>query len=187
MSSPQWGILRTGRGSIAEDVSVGKRIPRKISKGLDALQREYREVAMTLEIILLAMSVLGICEGARLSGTVLLFADSVGPGWYLFFMSCLLFVCAIALLVRKYIKRKAAHGEVSLSLHKGAAGQALILLVAYGVVAMYVGYVIASLMFFVLAQRIFGERSWLRCAAIGASITACFYVVFSYLAQMPLP
>ncbi len=142
---------------------------------------------MTLEIILLVMSILGIVEGAKLSKTTLLFADSVGPGWYLFFMSCLLFICAIALLVRKFRKRKAAHPEVSIALHRGAAGQALMLLILYGVAAMFLGYVIASLIFFILVQRIFGERSWVRCAVIGASITASFYFVFSYLAEMPLP
>jgi ABC-type Fe3+-siderophore transport system permease subunit len=142
---------------------------------------------MTLEIFLLVMSILGIYEGARLSGTVLLFADAVGPGWYLFFMSCLLFICAMALLVRKFIRRKAGHREVSLSLHKGAVGRAIILLILYGVAVMFLGYVIASAMFFILVQRIFGERSWLRCAGIGVSITACFYFVFSYLAGLPLP
>lgn len=142
---------------------------------------------MTLEIILMVMAILGIYEGARLSETVLLFADPVGPGWYLFLMSCLLFVCAIALLVGKFIRRKAGQREVSLSLHKGPAGRALILLLLYGVAATFVGYVLASAIFFILVQRIFGERSWLRCAAIGVSITACFYFVFSYLAGMPLP
>ena len=51
---------------------------------------------MILEIILLAMAALGIYEGFRLSKTVLLFTDTVGPGWYLFLMSCLLCVCAVA-------------------------------------------------------------------------------------------
>jgi len=142
---------------------------------------------MTLEIFLLVMSILGIYEGVRLSGTALLFADSVGPGWYLFFMSSLLFVCAAALLSRKFIRRKAGHRGVSLSIHKGAAGQALMLLILYGVAVMFFGYVIASVMFYILVQRIFGEHSWLRCAAIGVSITACFYFVFSYLARVPLP
>jgi putative tricarboxylic transport membrane protein len=142
---------------------------------------------MTLEIILLVMAVLGIYEGARLSKSVLLFVDPVGPGWYLFFMSCLLFICATALLAGKFIKRKAGQREVSLSLHKGPAGQALILLLLYGVAVTYLGYVPASAVFFVLVQRIFGERSWLRCTVIGVSITGCFYFVFSYLAGMPLP
>ncbi len=142
---------------------------------------------MTLEIFLLVMSILGIYEGARLSGTTLLFADAVGPGWYLFFISCLLFICAVALLVRKFTGRKAGHREAALSLHKGAAGRALILLILYGVAVMFLGYFVASAMFFILVQRIFGERSWLRCAGIGVSITVCFYFVFSYLAELPLP
>jgi putative tricarboxylic transport membrane protein len=142
---------------------------------------------MTLEIILLVMATLGIYEGARLSKTVLLFVDPVGPGWYLVLMSCLLFVCAIALLVQKFIRRKAAHREVSISLHKGAAGRALILLILYAVAVTFLGYVIASAIFFILVQRIFGERSWIRCAVIGVAVTGCFYFVFSYLAGMPLP
>ena len=142
---------------------------------------------MILEIILLVMAAAGITEGLRLSKSALLFKDPVGPGWSLFFMSCLLFVCALSLLVKQLAKRKAGQREVSLSLHKGPAGRALILLVLYGVTATYLGYLIASAMFFILAQRIFGERSWLRCALTGVSITACFYFVFSYLAGMPLP
>ena len=142
---------------------------------------------MILEIILLVMATAGIFEGARLSKSVLLFVDPVGPGWYLFFMSCLLFICALALLVRQFIRRKAGQREVSLSLHKGPAGRALILLLLYGVAATYLGYLPASAMFFILVQRIFGERSWIRCAMIGLSITGCFYFVFSYLASMPLP
>ena len=142
---------------------------------------------MTLEILLLVISILGIYEGARLSRTVLLFADSVGPGWYLFFMSALLFICAAALLFRKLRKRKAGQGEASVLLHKGAAGRAILLLIFYGIAVRFLGYVIASALFFISVQRIFGERSWLRCAGIGLSIAACFYFIFSYLAGIPLP
>ena len=140
-----------------------------------------------LEIILLVLAGAGIYEGARLSKSVLLFVDPVGPGWYLFFMSGVLFVCATALLVRQYRRRKAGHRDSSLALHKGPAGRAMLLLILYGLAIVYLGYVIASTVFFVWVQRLFGERSWIRCAVIGASITACFYFVFSYLAEMPLP
>ena len=142
---------------------------------------------MTLEIILLVMSILGIFEGLRLSKTVLLFADSVGPGRYLFFMAGLLFVCATALLWRKIRQRMKGGREVAIALHKGAAGWALALLVVYGAAATFFGYLIASVIFFILVQRVFGERSWVRCSLIGVTITACFYFVFSYLAEMPLP
>jgi hypothetical protein len=142
---------------------------------------------MALEIILLVLAAAGMYEGVRLSKSVLLFVDPVGPGWYLFFMSCLLLICAIALLVKQFIGLKAGRCEVGLALHKGPAGQALILLFLYGIAIIYTGYVIASAIFFTLVQRIFGERSWIRCMVIGLSITSCFYFVFSYLAGMPLP
>jgi putative tricarboxylic transport membrane protein len=142
---------------------------------------------MALEIILLVLAAAGIYEGLRLSKSVLLFVDPVGPGWYLFFMSCLLFVCAIALLARQSIGRTAGQRTVGLALHKGPAGRALALLILYGLAVMFLGYVVASAMFFIVAQRIFGERSWIRCTAVGITVTGCFYVVVSYLAGMPLP
>ena len=142
---------------------------------------------MILEIIFLIVGALGTYEGVRLTHTNLLYADSVGPGWYLLFMAGVLFVCTIVLLVRRFIRRKAVHGEASISLHKGAAGRAFLLLFLYGVAVTYLGYVVGSVLFFTLIQRIFGERSWLRSAAIGVSITACFYFVFSYLASVSLP
>ena len=142
---------------------------------------------MILEIILLIMAVVGIFEGIRLSKSVLLFADPVGSGWYLFFMSCILFFCAMALAVRRFKKRKAGQQEANLSLHKGSAGRVIFLLLLYAAAIPYLGYVIASTIFFVWVQRLFGERSWVRCALIGVSIVGCFYLVFSYLANMPLP
>ena len=142
---------------------------------------------MILEMIFLIVGALGTYEGVRLSRTTLLYADSVGPGWYLLFMAGLLLVCATALLMRRFIRHKAAQSEVSVSLHKGAAGRAFLLLLLYGIAIIYLGYVVGSILFFTLIQRTFGERSWLRCAGIGISITACFYFVFSYLASVALP
>ncbi len=142
---------------------------------------------MILEIIFLIVGALGTYEGVRLSRTTLLYADSVGPGWYLLFMAGLLLVCALTLLARRFIRRKAAQSEVSVSLHKGAAGLAFLLLVLYGAAITYLGYVVGSVLFFTSIQRVFGERSWLRSAAIGITITACFYFVFSYLASVALP
>ena len=142
---------------------------------------------MAVEIIVAVMAILGIYEGIRLLNAVMLFSDPVGPGWYLLFISCLLFICAIALMVRKFIRRKAGQREGSLSLHKGPAGRALFFMLLYGIAAMFLGYVPASAIFFILIQRIFGEQSWARCAVVGVSITGCFYFVFSYLAHMPLP
>ena len=142
---------------------------------------------MILEVIFLIIGAVGIYEGVRLTHTTLLYADAFGPGWYLFLMACLLFGCAMALSVRRFIRRKRAQLEGSISMHKNAVGRAFLLLLLYGVSIMYVGYAVGSVVFFTVAQRIFGERSWARSTAIGVVITACFYIVFVYLAAVPLP
>jgi hypothetical protein len=137
-------------------------------------------------ILLLFMAVVGLFEGARLAKATLLFDDPVGPGWYLFFMSGLLLVCGLALLARR-IRGKAVSQRVSLSVLKGPAGQSLLLLLFYTLAVFLFGYLIASLFFFILAQRSFGEQSWIRGAGVGAAITGGFYFVFSYLAGVPFP
>lgn len=142
---------------------------------------------MILETLFLIVGALGVYEGVRLTHTNLLYADSVGPGWYLLFMAALLFICAMALLVRRFTRRNATQGEASVLLHRGAAGRAFLLLFLYGASIIHLGYLVSSVIFFTLIQRIFGERSWVRCAVIGVSIAACFYFVFSYLASVPLP
>ena len=128
---------------------------------------------------------MGLYEGARLAKATLLFDDPVGPGWYLFFLSGLLLLCAVALVVRQVRRKMGSQG--GLSVLKGPAGQSLLLLLFYALTASYAGYLIASAIFFVLAQRIFGERSWPRSAVLGLVITGSFYLVFSYFAGVPFP
>lgn len=142
---------------------------------------------MSLKIILLVLAAVGMVEGINVSKSALLFVDPVGPGWYLFFIAGLLLVCAVALLGKRIIRRKTGLKEARLSLLQGPVGRTLLLLVFYAATMPLLGYVIASGIFFIGVQRVFGERSWPRCAAIGLSITGCFYFVFSYLAGMPLP
>ncbi len=142
---------------------------------------------MILEIMLLVVGALGTYEGFRLTHTSLLYHDAVGPGWYLLLMAGLLLICAIALLMRRLLKSKALEGETVVALHKGSAGRAFVLLFLYGVAIIYLGYIAGSVLFFTSVQRVFGERSWLRCTLIGSAITASFWFVFSYLASVPLP
>jgi hypothetical protein len=137
-------------------------------------------------ILLMVLAVVGIYEGVRLIGVPLLIDDPVGPGWYLLFMSILLFICAGALLVRR-ARRKTVSETGGLSFLKGPAGQSFLLLLFYGLAALTAGYLIASALFFLLGQRVFGERSWARAAVLGLAMTGGFYLVFSRLAGVPLP
>ncbi len=137
-------------------------------------------------ILLMACAVVGIYEGAKLAQETLLIDDPVGPGWYLCFMAGLLFLCGLALMARQ-IRRKTGASGGGFSLLQGPAGQSLALLLFYALAASFVGYPLASVFFFILAQRIFGERSWPRAAALGLVITGSFYFVFSYFAGVPFP
>ena len=137
-------------------------------------------------ILLMALAIVGIYEGTRLVGVPLLIDDPVGPGWYLLFMSGLLFICACALLVRR-ARRKTVSPSGGLSFLKGPAGRSFLLLLFYGFAALTTGYFIASVLFFMLGQRVFGERSWVRAAMLGLAMTGSFYLVFSYLGGVPLP
>ncbi len=137
-------------------------------------------------ILLMALAVIGIYEGARLAKVALLFDDPVGPGWYLFFLSILLLICAMALILRERRRRSTSPGG-GLSVLKGPAGLSLLLLLFYVLAATISGYAIASLIFFVLAQRIFGEKSWTRSGVLGLAMTGTFYFIFSYLAGVPFP
>jgi hypothetical protein len=76
------------------------------------------------DILPMALAIFGIYEGTRLAQVALLFDDALGPGWY-FFLSGVLFVWVIALLVRQ-IK------------------------VFYGLAVFFSGYLIASLIFFLI-------------------------------------
>jgi putative tricarboxylic transport membrane protein len=142
---------------------------------------------MKLIVILLVMSIAGIYEGLRLSQSTLLFADPVGPGRYLFAISCLLFASAVALLVKYFTADRATRHELGISAYTGPAGQCLLLLFLYGFAIDLFGYLVASVPFFILIQRLSGERSWIRCTVIGVVLTGSFYYTFSYLAGMPLP
>jgi len=136
-------------------------------------------------ILLMACAIVGIYQGAQLAQETLLIDDPVGPGWYLCFMSALLFTCGLALLVRQIRRRASSTGGFSVLM--GPAGHSLLLLLLYALAASFAGYLLASVFFFVLAQRIFGERSWPRAAALGLVITGSFYFVFSYFAGVPFP
>ena len=139
-----------------------------------------------IEGVVLLLAAVGIYEGARLSRVSLLFADPLGPGWYLFFSSLFLFICTGIITVRQW-RLKTPPREDQTPFYKAHYGQALLLLVFYAMAASLVGYLAASFFFFLLIQRVFGERSWIRCLIVATAITAISYYGFSYLAGMPLP
>lgn len=136
--------------------------------------------------LLMGLGILGIYEGARLTKVALLFDDPLGPGGFLILVSGMLFVCAAIYLV-VHGRRRGTIGRKHFSTHIRPSSRVLIVFVLYAIMVPFIGYAISNVFFFVLAVHIFGERSWIRNVVIGLAFTVGFYLVFSYLAEVPLP
>ncbi len=143
--------------------------------------------ALALEsFVLLGLAVLGIWEGVRLTTVVLVSSEPVGPGWYLLFLSLLLFASAAAYIVRR-VRTGGDTGRLSLSVLRGPAAQATAFLVLYAIAIQIVGYAVSTALFFILTLHSFGVKSWIKSAVIGVALALAFQYGFSDLAGIPLP
>lgn len=140
---------------------------------------------MVLELALLGISVIGLIEGIRLTGTPLIVPEPLGPGWYLIIVSSLLMIASGVQILRAYSGPGSLLAGLSLRFRPSFA--ATVLLVMYITAIHLAGYLVASALFFIAIQLTFGERSLPRAALVGLGITGVFYLVFDQLAGMPLP
>ena len=65
-------------------------------------------------------------------------------------------------------------------------GRLVLLLVGYVAAFPFLGYLLATLAFFPVAFFLFGVRP-AKSLAIGVLVAAIFYVLFAYVAELPLP
>ena len=146
--------------------------------------------ALLLELLfMLVLAFLGLYDGIRLSRVSLLNPDPVGPGWYLFIVSGMLFLCALwYCFIPKNQKKRIARAEKKVPPFSiGSAGWVLIVLVVYTIVTPLVGYTPATAFFFVLALRFSGVNSWPKSIVLGLAFAAAFKFLFSDLAGISLP
>ena len=141
--------------------------------------------AMIEGVLLAGLGLLGIREGLRLGRMPLEGSDVVGPGWYVFFISVILLVGAVAFLAVNVRRHEIVQPQAA-SLRFGPAGKAMAVLGVYTVATPLAGYAIGSALFFVLAFRVFGMRTWARSAAAGLVTTAIFDLFFSYIAGISM-
>lgn len=60
-------------------------------------------------------------------------------------------------------------------------------ILAYGVAVERLGFILASIVLFVMVARAFGSRRWLLNAAVGALLAAAIFAVFNYGLGLTLP
>ncbi len=149
-------------------------------------------MAFRIEVLsLLILASLGIYDGIRMTKVPLPNPDPVGPGWYLFIVSGMLFLCVILyLFIEKSRRRLLVIAEKKIrtfSFSINTLGWMLIVLVGYTLATPRIGYIPATAFFFVLTLHILGIRSWPRSILLGLVFTVVFKLLFSDLAGVSLP
>jgi len=113
--------------------------------------------------------------------------DSVGPDRYLLIISILMIVLGLGLAWRP---RLAGEFNIWSDVRRWPPADYLlvgIILAAFVFAIPYIGFSIASLVFFVTVYRLLGDWSWPRTLALATITTVVIWFVFVYFADMSMP
>jgi hypothetical protein len=141
-------------------------------------------------IVMLVFSFVGLVEGIHLISDIdpHTVYDALGPGWYVLCISLLLTLTGAIHLIVHY-------REGGVAAAKAVVDKTLTRKMIYMVLAMalYIflidifGFLIPTLIFFLMEFRIVGITSWLKNIILTIVITAVYYVTFVIYADMVFP
>ncbi len=139
--------------------------------------------------LFLFLSCLGIVEGLRLQsqGDAQAIQGPIGPGAYVLFPSLLLMITGFVYLFRNYRKRKALNGIKEKTGRKVRVFGIILVLGLYVFLMDVCGYLLASVVFFLLEFRIVGIQSWTKIAILTGLVVAVYYIVFVEFCSMSFP
>ena len=138
-------------------------------------------------LVLAAIGVLFAADGWRITkasrGTAVF--DDLGPDRYLMLIGGLLVLMGLLVAIERQ------HGDApSQPQEEDSATLPILftlLLAAYAVLMIVLGYTAATLLFFFAAYWLAGRRDLVKTAIASVISAAAFYVIFPKLADMPLP
>jgi putative tricarboxylic transport membrane protein len=140
-------------------------------------------------ILFIAFGAVGISEAYHLyisKNPQLLYA-MVQPGFYIFGLSLALVILGASHLFVNYRKPDGRQEEpVSGALRMRMVG-IIVALLAYGLLINIAGYLIASVIFFLIAFRILDIKSWRTNAILSLSFAAVNYLIFVQLCDVIFP
>ncbi len=117
--------------------------------------------------------------------TTALQGDVIGPAFFPRILTVLGIVLGIVLFVQGATREKTDGPE-----ERGSDLTALVpaaMLLVYALVMEWLGFVLATVPFLVIAFRYLGHPSWLGATGYSAAITATVFVLFQYLLDIRLP
>ena len=140
-------------------------------------------------VVLLVMSLIGIGQGVYLIRTPDPYAmyDKVGPGGSLILISSLIIVTLIVHLIRH---RKDLSEEKTDPIAEGTTRRlvrAVATIAIFIVLVDIIGFLPASMVFFLLMLRFLGVRSWPTSIVLSIVFSVSIYLLFVQALNMELP
>lgn len=140
-------------------------------------------------ILLLAISFVCIAEGIRLITDTdpKAVMDRLGPGFYVLILGIVLVTIGIAHLLvncreKPDVERSLINREMKVRMIT-----MIMALVVYCLLIDLIGYLVPSVVFFLLEFRIAGVKSWATSVALAFVVTGGFYVIFLKYCNMIFP
>jgi putative tricarboxylic transport membrane protein len=138
---------------------------------------------------LIAISLVGMTEGLRLvmykePNTLY---DPLGPGYYALAVSTCLLAVGVAYLVsrlRNPVQTEVVPVDRRMKVRLACTVGACVI---YVVLINLVGYLLASIIFFVIEFKIEGPKSWLSVVVLSLVVSGLYYIVFVKLCRMVFP
>lgn len=141
--------------------------------------------------MLLGIGFVGLFEAVRLISNIDPHAvsDAIGPGYYILFISVgLMLLGALHLVVNRNQGKgvKVTKAEVDKGLRKRMIG--MILGLAFYTLAIgYVGYLVSTVIFFLLEFWVVGIKSWRTNILLTVLLTTVYYIVFIKYCNLVFP
>jgi putative tricarboxylic transport membrane protein len=140
-------------------------------------------------ILLLVFSFVGLGEAIHLISDIdpHTVYDALGPGWYIFFLSLALMTTGAIHLIVHYRKGVAVAKEVvDKALRLRMIGMVLAMAL-YILLIDFIGYFVATPLFFLMEFRLAGITSWRRNIILTVIVSAAYYFVFVEYCSMVFP
>jgi tripartite tricarboxylate transporter TctB family protein len=140
-------------------------------------------------VIILLLGAAGLIASIQLDRQLqpLHVSAAIGPARYTAVVSAIILVSGVLLVVQELRRRPPAHPEFVGRLVSPRGVLLILVLLAYVAVVPLVGFTLGNVVFFPLLFQVCGLRPWKKSLVSGLAMSVAFYVVFVWLARIPIP
>lgn len=138
--------------------------------------------------VVTVMGLLSLVEGMRLNKLrgIQIQYDIFGPGNYSLGLGVVLIILGLVYMISELEKGLVVKKVVDKGLRRKLINM-IVVLVVYGFLIPIIGYLSASMVFFILMFRVVGFISWLHIMALSLGISISYYVIFVRLLGIEFP